>query len=162
MYRQCWMFIKNTTPWWCRHSTTTLVSWPRSTRWACGRGGRPAAHVGRVCSDSVLCARRPVVVSLTTTLLPKWPSRPVNPPSCWLDTATPCWRKGISDCVFSLVNLFKVLAYIWGIQLRYISHTLSCNLCTFWENILNLIQLCLLKRCFMLRVWGPVRCFVFF
>lgn len=52
---------------------------------------RPSgAHLGRVCSDSVLCARRPVVASLTTTRLPKWPSRPVNPPSCWLDTATPC------------------------------------------------------------------------
>lgn len=49
------------------------------------RGGGPT------CSLTVFCmSHRPAVASLTTMQLPKWPNRPVNPLSCWLDTVTPC------------------------------------------------------------------------
>ena len=56
-------------------------------------GVSPAMQVGGGAAWplTVFCVlHRPVVASSTTTQLPKWPSRPVNPLSCWLDTATPC------------------------------------------------------------------------
>lgn len=54
-------------------------------------GGSPVTQVARAWPLTVFCVlHRPVVASSTTMQLPKWPSRPVNPLSCWPDTATPC------------------------------------------------------------------------
>ena len=45
---------------------------------------------GAAPSNWVVCDRRLVGVSSTTTRSPKWLSRPASPLSCWLDTVTPC------------------------------------------------------------------------